>query len=95
MSHAKDGIAGSGAPRGDEDAELQRAQELLARTVRFLEHCAEDPLAALAAENPRELIRELEALRAGPPQKTEAKGEPKSDTASEPRTIPLRHRRSA
>ena len=94
MSQAKDGsTGGSPRPRGD-DAELQRAQELLARTVRFLQHCEKDPFAALAAENPRELIRELEELRDGPGE-TESTDEHTDEPAAEPRTIPLRRRRSA
>jgi hypothetical protein len=78
-------------PAGERELELVRAQDLLTRTLRFLEHCAQDPLAALAAENPRELIRELEALRATPQPETDAD----ADSDVEPRTIPLRRRRSA
>lgn len=80
-------------PAGERDLELVRAQDLLARTLRFLEHCAQDPLAALAAENPRELIRELEALRAGPQPATGADSD--ADSGVESHTIPLRRRRSA
>jgi hypothetical protein len=91
MNQAKDGsTGGSPRPRDGDETELQRAQELLARTVRFLQHCEKDPFAALAAENPRELIRELEELRDGP---AEADGQ--DEPAAEPRTIPLRRRRSA
>ena len=96
MNQAKDGSTG-GSPRPQDgpkplggDDELLRAQELLARPVRFLQHCEKDPFAALAAENPRELSRELEALRDSPDE-----AENQDAPAAEPRTIPLRRRRSA
>jgi hypothetical protein len=80
-----------GEPREapEPDAELEQARELLARTVRFLALCAEDPEAALAEEDPHDLIRGLESLRNGPGPRI------LRDPAEEPRTIPLRRRRSA
>jgi hypothetical protein len=72
-----------------EDDELAHARELLARTVRFLSHCTEDPEAALRSEDPRELIRGLESLALGPDET--AADEP----LPEPRTIQIRRRKSA
>ena len=46
------------------DQELEQARELLARTVRFLARCAEDPRSAMESEDPRELIQGLENLAA-------------------------------
>ncbi len=48
------------------DPEIERVRELLARTVRFLARCTEDPKSALESEDPRDLIRGLESLAAGP-----------------------------
>ncbi len=70
---------------GDED--LQSTQELLDRTVRFLSQCMEDPTAAMASEDPRALIQGLRSLAVEP-----AREETKE---KEPRTIHIRHRRSA
>lgn len=71
----------------DGDEGLQSTKELLDRTVRFLAQCMEDPTAAMASEDPRALIQGLRALAAEPaPAETKDK---------EPRTIPIRHRRSA
>jgi hypothetical protein len=66
--------------------EIERARELLERTVRFLTRCMADPDAARAEDDPRELIRGLRAL---------APGELPGEVAPEPRTIQIRHRRSA
>lgn len=76
--------ASQGKPQDDE---LVRARELLARTLRFLAQCAEDPEAAVKAEDPRELIRALEGLAISP--------DAPADMRAEPRTIQIRHRRSA
>ena len=72
-----------------EDDELAHARELLERTVRFLSRCAEDPEAALRSEDPRELIRGLESLSVAPPET------PAIEPLPEPRTIPIRRRKSA
>jgi len=73
------------SPQGEE--ELRRTQELLERTVRFLAQCMEDPTAAMASEDPRALIQGLRSLAVEP---TRAESKEK-----EPRTIQIRHRRSA
>lgn len=75
--------------RKREDDELARARELLARTVRFLSQCASDPEGALRSEDPRELIRGLESLTMIPLDA------PAVEPLPEPRTIPLRRRKSA
>lgn len=72
-----------------EDDELAHARELLARTVRFLSHCAADPEAALRSEDPHELIRGLESLALGPAET------PAAEPLPEPRTIQIRRRKSA
>ncbi len=59
MDHPKDG------KNHEREQETERVRELLARTVRFLTHCTQDPKAALDAEDPRDLIRALEVLAAG------------------------------
>jgi len=80
-------------------AEIERTRELLTRTVRFLTRCTEDPKAALATDDPRELIRGLEALGVAPPasapevRPTPVESEPEVEEA--PRSIPMRRRRSA
>ena len=56
-------------PEGDD---LARARELLARTVRFLSQCAQDPEAALRNEDPKDLIRGLESLSVGPEELPES-----------------------
>lgn len=61
MSHEA-GNPGRFQERGD--LELEEARELLARTVRFLARCAEDPGSAMESEDPRELIQGLESLAA-------------------------------
>jgi len=71
------------------DDELARARELLARTVRFLSRCSEDPENALRSEDPRELIRGLEELALGPQETADGSELP------EPRTFPIRRRKSA
>lgn len=75
--------------RQREDDELARARELLARTVRFLSHCTIDPETALHSEDPRELIRGLEALSVEPLET------PAPEALPEPRTIQIRRRKSA
>ena len=72
--------------RPEPDPESRAARELLERTMRFLARCCEDPEAAVKADDPRELIRGLEAIvrePAPPPAERETP------------TIPLRRRRSA
>jgi hypothetical protein len=64
--------------------ELAHAREVLERTMRFLARCSEDPDAAVQAEDPRELIRDLRALTPPPP-----------DAAKELPSFPLKKRRSA
>ena len=56
------GNTGKFKERGD--PELEQARELLARTVRFLARCAEDPRSAMESEDPRELLQGLESLAA-------------------------------
>jgi hypothetical protein len=46
------------------DPELEQAREILARTVRFLARCAEDPASAMSSEDPRALMQGLEDLAA-------------------------------
>lgn len=77
------------AQDGKPDDELARARELLARTVRFLSRCTEDPEAALRSEDPRELIRGLESLAVGPEETAAEEPLPES------RTLPIRRRKSA
>ncbi len=73
-----------------EDAEFERARELLERTVTFLKRCMEDPRAALESEDPRDLIQGLRSLSAAPPP------DPSDDEApAAPKAIPIRRRRSA
>ena len=72
-----------------EDDELARAREMLARTVRFLSRCADDPESALRSEDPRELIRGLEALSVEPSET------PALEPLPEPRSIQIRRRKSA
>jgi hypothetical protein len=69
------------------DAELEQARELLARTVRFLTRCAEDPEAAMGSEDPRELIRGLQALA--------AERKPIAELPADRPPIQIRRRRSA
>jgi len=84
-------------PTDSEDTELTRARELLARTMRFLTHCAENPEAALRAEDPRDLVRELQVLALGrDPAPASAPDDPAGDPPrTETRMIQIRHRRSA
>jgi hypothetical protein len=72
-------------PAEPRDSELDQARELLARTVRFLTRCAEDPDAAMNSEDPRDLIRGLQALAA----------ERKPERSSDRPPIQIRRRRSA
>jgi len=77
----------------DRDEELEHARELLERTMRYLSRCAEDPVGGPRSDDPRRLEQELKALALGPETPVERKEE--EAPASEPRTIPLRRRRSA
>ena len=70
----------------DDERELARARDLLTRTVEFLTHCMKDPKAALECEDPRELIRGLQAL---------AQAEPAESETPEKPPIQIRRRRSA
>jgi len=72
-----------------EDDELARAREMLARTVRFLSRCADDPDSALRSEDPKELIRGLQSLSVEPLET------PALEPLPEPRTIQIRRRKSA
>jgi len=69
--------------RKPDDDELARARELLARTVRFLSQCSQDPEAALRNEDPKDLIRGLESLSVEP------------EDLPESRPIQIRRRKSA
>lgn len=90
MSHAPRNDAENGAE--SDDAELARAHEVLARTMRFLARCAEDPEAAMKSDDPRDLMRGLKSLGVAP-----ALGEASEvpDAVEEQRTIQIRRRRSA
>ena len=79
--------------RKHEQEELARARELLERTVRFLSRCAEDPESAVRGDDPRELIRGLEGLYVAPPPRPAET--PAAEPLPEPRTIPIRRRKSA
>jgi len=80
----------------EEPDDLARAREVLERTKRFLAHCAQDPTAALAAEDPRDLIRGLESLSVQPAPTQEISAPDKNvELPKEPRTIQIRRRRSA
>lgn len=82
------------SPRPDE--ELLRAQELLARTMRFLAQCAQDPEAAVLAEDPQALIRDLQSLAVVEDRPADAsEGKLADDSQAEPRTIHIRRRKSA
>lgn len=77
-------------PGGEGGDALEQAKELLARTVRFLSRCMQDPQAALDADDPRELIDGLRALGA------ERAAEPGAPSKAEPSPpIQIRRRRSA
>jgi len=86
MSHEA-GDTGRSQDRGDH--ELEQARELLARTVRFLARCAEDPGSAMESEDPRELMQGLEDLAAErrPPEPLRIH--------QDPPPIQIRRRRSA
>ena len=73
-----------------QDEEFERARDLLERTVQFLSRCMVDPEAAMGADDPRELIRGLRSLAV-----KKAKSEETPEIPAEPRTIQIRHRRSA
>lgn len=81
-----------------QDDDLSRAREVLERTKRFLAHCAQDPTAAMAAEDPRDLIRGLESLSVQPKPIVELPtvAQPAEEQPlKEPRTIQIHRRRSA
>lgn len=79
-------------PADPQDEELQHAREILERTMRYLSRCAEDPVAGPQSDDPRRLEQDLKSLAVGPEAPLERVDEA---PASEPRTIPLRRRRSA
>ena len=66
-------------------------RELLARTVRFLTRCAEDPRSALDSEDPRDLVRGLESLTVTPEPAPDAENEIEQGRPP----IQIRRRRSA
>jgi hypothetical protein len=77
------------SPEKPHDPEFERAREVLERTMRYLSKCAEDPVAGPLSDDPHELVQDLQALS------VEAEKAPDSKPAAEPRTIQIRHRRSA
>ena len=74
------------------DEELERAREILERTMRYLSRCADDPVGGPRSDDPRLLEQDLRSLAVG---SETSKERPEEAPASEPRTIPLRRRRSA
>ncbi|NOT30959.1 MAG: hypothetical protein HOP15_10975 [Planctomycetes bacterium] len=89
--------------REERASEIEHVRELLARTVRFLTRCSEDPKSALSSDDPRELIRGLQSLGVAPevaaatgprPIGTEDGADVESDVEA-PTPIVLRRRRSA
>lgn len=88
-------------PSQPSDADLERAQEVFARTLQFLARCSEDPAGAVAAADPRALVSELQALTAPPPAvapepvEAETPVEAEEAEVEELKTLPLRRRRSA
>jgi len=74
---------------GDQEAEIERARQLLERTVRFLKDCIRDPQEAMAAQDPHELIEGLRDLGAEPRER------PEPEQLHPGRTIQIRPRRSA
>lgn len=87
--------------REERASEIERVRELLARTVRFLTRCSEDPKSALSSDDPRELIRGLESLGVAPQSAAGAGPRPiENDVDAEndveaPSPIVLHRRRSA
>lgn len=77
------------SPERPHDPEFERAREVLERTMRYLSKCVEDPEAGPRSDDPKELIQDLQALSVEPEKPADAK------PATEPRTIQIRHRRSA
>jgi hypothetical protein len=71
------------------DPEFERAREVLDRTMRFLERCAQDPEGGHHSDDPLKLVQDLKSLSIEAEPSTDAK------PAAEPRTIQIRHRRSA
>lgn len=77
------------SPERPHDPEYERAKEVLERTMRYLTKCAEDPEAGPRSDDPRKLVADLKALAVEPEASEEAK------PVAEPRTLQIRHRRSA
>ncbi|MEQ1890975.1 MAG: hypothetical protein ABL998_00395 [Planctomycetota bacterium] len=77
------------SPEKPHDPEFERAREVLERTMRYLSKCAEDPVAGPGSDDPKKLIQDLQGLSVEPEPALDAK------PATEPRTIQIRHRRSA
>jgi hypothetical protein len=79
--------------------DLEHAHDVFARALRFLAKSSEDPAAALASDDPAALVRDLRALStapAAPVSAPEGLAEPaEADERPEPKTLPLRRRRSA
>lgn len=93
MKNTQQGNPEQAGPEDSErlqDGELLRARELIARTMRFLAHCAEDPEEAMRSDDPQALAHDLRALAVDP-----TVGAAPSEQTSESRTIQIRHRRSA
>lgn len=74
------------------DVELEQAREILERTMRYLSRCAEDPIAGPRSDDPRLLEQDLKSLAVGPETPVERTD---AEPSSEPRSIPIRRRRSA
>ncbi len=83
------------SPTSPRDEELEHAREVLERTMRYLSRCAEDPVAGPRSDDPRRLEQELKGLAVGPEAPLEREESEQDAPAAEPRTIPLRRRRSA
>lgn len=88
--------------REEREQEIEQVRELLARTVRFLTRCSEDPKAALQSDDPRDLIRGLESLGVAPavhegprPHSVDEATGAEGEVDDAPRSFPLRRRRSA
>jgi len=80
------------SPIDPRDEELEQARAILERTMRYLSRCAEDPIAGPRSDDPRRLEQDLKSLAVGPSAPLEHEA---PEAEAEPRTIPLRRRRSA
>jgi len=80
------------SPSDPRDEELKQARQILERTMRYLSRCAEDPVGGPRSDDPRRLEQELKSLAVGA---DEPAAPAQEAPAAEPRTIPLRRRRSA